>query len=313
MLADFDPLFKINHDAPEASSEDSEQQSKLVDFSVTRPTPENSPRIPAANNPFQVPPGNPFATTSSPTPNHLGLVEPPDIRHCISDSNLLTLESEYRQRPLNQLEPLVTRSEEDLTSVDGQVERHCVAGSGYDPDLYQPPQGEELEHSGERDSSDETGNGQSDLDRRPQQLDTQSLNLANTRPRRLAEVHRANSEEDILDYKNRRVRSMDHSPSPGGGGSRRLPREQFQQRLGFHSPSGTKALVSRVNMTSPVLSRRRATSRDRSSSKPPPPQSAWVSRYRPGVPVPSQSARESIVQAELRQREKEFCSSEGIR
>lgn len=316
MLADFDPLYKENHASPERPAEDSEEQCKLVDFSVTRPTPENSPRLPSTSNPFQVvdfPSGNPFATSSSSTSNDLGIVAPPDIRHCISDSNLLTLQSEYFQRPFNHLEPLVTRSEEDLSSVEGQGERHCVASSRYDSDQYQLPQREELEHSGERETSKETSDGQSDLGHRSRQLDTQSLNMPNSRPQTLAEVHRANSEEDVLDYKNRRVRNFDTSPTLSGGGTKRIPREQFQQRLGFHSPSGTKALVSSVNMTSPVLSRRRARSRDRSSSKPAPPQSTWVSRYRPGVPVPSQSARESIVQAELRQREKEFCSSEDIR
>ena len=52
--------------------------------------------------------------------------------------------------------------------------------------------------------------------------------------------------------------------------------------------------------------RRRAETRARSHSH-------WVSRYRPGVPVPMQSARESIVQAELRQKEVEFCTKNTLR
>lgn len=44
-------------------------------------------------------------------------------------------------------------------------------------------------------------------------------------------------------------------------------------------------------------------------------KSQWVSRYRPGVPiaVPGESARESIMQAELRHREEEFCDPKQLR
>ena len=44
-------------------------------------------------------------------------------------------------------------------------------------------------------------------------------------------------------------------------------------------------------------------------------KSKWVSRYRPGVPIalPGESARESIMQAELRHREEEFCNPKQLR
>ena len=44
-------------------------------------------------------------------------------------------------------------------------------------------------------------------------------------------------------------------------------------------------------------------------------KSRWVSRYRPGVPisVPGESARESIMQTELRHREEEFCDQKQLR
>ena len=41
--------------------------------------------------------------------------------------------------------------------------------------------------------------------------------------------------------------------------------------------------------------------------------SHWVSRYRPGVSVPMQNTRESIVQSELRLKEKEFCDKKTLR
>ena len=44
-------------------------------------------------------------------------------------------------------------------------------------------------------------------------------------------------------------------------------------------------------------------------------KSKWVSRYRPGVPIPlpGESARESIMQAELRHKEDEFCCPRQLR
>ena len=61
-----------------------------------------------------------------------------------------------------------------------------------------------------------------------------------------------------------------------------------------------------ANMDQPELASRLTSSLKASSSK-------WVSRYRPGVPVPMANARESIVQAELRQREKDFCDKTILR
>ena len=61
-----------------------------------------------------------------------------------------------------------------------------------------------------------------------------------------------------------------------------------------------------ANMDQPELASKITSSLKVSSSK-------WVSRYRPGVPVPMSNARESIVQAELRQREKDFCDKMILR
>ena len=69
-------------------------------------------------------------------------------------------------------------------------------------------------------------------------------------------------------------------------------------------PSLTPSL--QANMDQPELASKITSSLKASSSK-------WVSRYRPGVPVPMSNARESIVQAELRQREKDFCDRMTLR
>lgn len=109
------------------------------------------------------------------------------------------------------------------------------------------------------------------------QIKSFSLDTPNLREQSAAEVQHSSSEEDLLDYKNRRVKSTETSPTDGR--NRKLTKEsivQFQRRLEFRSRSGPRPLVSKVNMTSPVLSRKRASS--------------WVSRYRPGVPVPTLSA-----------------------
>lgn len=62
------------------------------------------------------------------------------------------------------------------------------------------------------------------------------------------------------------------------------------------------------------------SARARSKSRPPLPgyggsSKGWVSRYRPGlpVPIPRETARESIMQAKLRQKESEFCDPMEIR
>ncbi len=63
--------------------------------------------------------------------------------------------------------------------------------------------------------------------------------------------------------------------------------------------------------------RSKVTSRARTQSQAPARYATkgWVSRYRPGLPVSiqGQSSRESLMQAELRQKEKEFCDPMDIR
>ena len=316
MLEDFDPLHeKELDDAMESKPDQPLKQS--VSLSVTGATPESSPLLSAPANPFSADPPtrspfttdlplrNPFSSPSPPLRNPI-LPEQQEMRHCISDSNLLALQSEHRFHSLNHLEPLVTRSEEDLlTSLDGQGERHCVAE---EPEhCLLPPMNETeaclLEQSGTTRSGDtgrEEVNREEMEDTVDKQSDRRQINLDAPSGQSVAEVQHSGSEEDLLDYKNRRVKSTENSPTDGR--NRKLTKEsvvRFQRRLEFRSRSGLRPLVSKVNMTSPVLSRKRASS--------------WVSRYRPGIPVPALSARESIVQDELRQREKEFCEFEVLR
>ena len=118
-----------------------------------------------------------------------------------------------------------------------------------------------------------------------------------------------------------KVRSTETSPSQERKGTSRYG---SKHKLEFLNPSGIKAITSKANSRSPDLRLNRkglSRSRDRSKSaavvqghavgK----RSQWVSRYRPGVAVPIQgeTARESIMQSELRHREKEFCSQLKIR
>ena len=136
------------------------------------------------------------------------------------------------------------------------------------------------------------------------------------RPYSSVDAVNSSDEEDALDYKTRRVRSTDNSPNVHDH-RRTLTAADFQKKhFDFLAPSGSKPGVSKVVFNSPELTRRRrARSRDRASSRAAAnlSRNQWVSRYRPGVPIPTESARESIMQAELRHREKEFCTYRELR
>ena len=283
---------------------------KIVELSITDASPGSSPVLRhRSSNPFRVSGDfsnvNPFedsfvpdpftsATTDSlPMPNGRA---PLDMRHCTSETNLSKLKKEYQPlRALGEVEPLVTRSEEDILSSTAE-NRHCMA----DMDSHGHVNGG-LESPGRNSGSRDSVN-------------------------------------DPLDYKNRRSRSSDNSPTT----IRKLGQihqgsvdSTFSTRLNFHSLTGSlKPLVSKADVRAPEMSSsaQRATSasagargRRRAGSRAPPPSSGttrshhkksrWVSRYRPGVPiaVPGESARESIMQSELRHREEEFCDPKLLR
>ena len=262
---------------PSSSTSNTEEKPDEVDLklSLTKATPDTSPKLPKSSNPFHASGDfdkNPFSTS----PPHY---EPKkaDMRHCISESNITQLKLELKhQRPLMEL---VTRSEEDLLiSPVSDSSRHCVATPTTDDVVP------------------------------------------------LQEVDEICEEDDPLDYKVRRVtRSTDTSPTPQRKNTDNHV-TQFRHRLEFLSPSGSVPLPSKVNMDSPELSNRKGrtnielVSRFKSRKRAGTSQlkqhsSQWVSRYRPGVPVAilGESARESIMQAELRQREREFCDPKRLR
>ena len=277
LLEDFDPLHATKQERPvlppphvaeeeEEEEEAGERDDNLCSLSVTHPTPDNSPKVPKSSNPFRISgdfsQSNPF---DSPVLSSTQSLKKDDMRHCISDSNLLNLENEISHRSIDQLDPLVTRSEEDL-STTSDSQRHCVASELSESCTLQPTPSSSLDDLNEE------------------------------------------SDEDALDYKNRRTRSTESSPTMD-------ERKQIRKKgLSFLSHSVSKPETNNVNMNSPELSGRKR-GRDRSASKAPPSKAGWVSRFRPGVsvPIPGMSARESIMQAELRQRAKDFCTPIQVR
>ena len=109
--------------------------------SVTEATPDSSPTLShrRLSNPFRVSGDftnvNPFDDSFVPLPHSPSGPEllpqangrpPHDIRHCTSETNLSKLKKEYQPlRTLGEVEPLVTRSEEDLLSSTADS-RHCM-------------------------------------------------------------------------------------------------------------------------------------------------------------------------------------------
>ena len=63
-----------------------------------------------------------------------------------------------------------------------------------------------------------------------------------------------------------------------------------------------------TRLLSSLKPRMRAETRAQSGSS-----SRWITRYRPGMAVPLTNIRESFIQAELRQKEKEFCTKQTYR
>lgn len=114
---------------------------KIVELSVTEATPDSSPTLShrRLSNPFRVSDDftnvNPFDDSFVPlshSPSGPELLPqangrpPHDIRHCTSETNLSKLKKEYQPlRTLGEVEPLVTRSEEDLLSNTAES-RHCM-------------------------------------------------------------------------------------------------------------------------------------------------------------------------------------------
>ena len=167
---------------PEKDDSYCELPPKIVELSVTEPSPCSSPILAPrrSSNPFRVSGDfsniNPFDdsfNSFSPTPPtdllHQANGSPThDIRHCTSETNLSKLKKEYQPlRTLGEVDLLVTRSEEDLLSSTAE-NRHCMV----DIDTHR------------------------------------HLNGGLGSPQRSS-----GSQKDPLDYKSRRARSTENSPT----------------------------------------------------------------------------------------------------
>ena len=237
-------------------------------------------------------------------PVHKELIDLGDkrlMKHCISDTNLNKLKQEYTPMPIGgpMESPLMTRSQEDLTATIGDPSpRHCVAKSpmapGYSPRLARKEHEDQL---------------------------SRSLFFVKLEENDWVNLGDNFKTSDIPDHE---VRSRDASPTQQikRGGLR----HGTKHKLEFLNPSGIKPITSKANMRSPELSgrqnRKLNRSRERSKSAAVQPlhsisksSSHWVNRYRPGVavPIPGETARESIMQSELRHREREFCVPVNLR
>ncbi len=272
-----------------------------VQFSVTNPSPSSSPSL-SKTSPFHsTDDSNPFVSSSSSpsnSPRHSELaLGGKGLKHGISDTNVHKLEQEFK--PLDRtsyMETLMTRSEEDLTATSSEPSsRHCVAKTTRDKGGHTP--------------SPKSSKGEADDGRFSKSLFFLKLD-----------------ENDWVTFEN----EEDTKQLNGNGGPSPSTRHRAASKLGskhkleFLNPSGIKPITTRVNMHSPELSGKHNRkgvlnrSRDRSKSALPAmmeKSSQWVSRYRPGVatPIPGETARESIMQSELRHREKLFCSPVKIR
>ena len=268
------------------------------------------------------------------------------MKHGSSDTNLHRLKAEVAFVPtVGGMDPYMTRSQEDLAGTgDGGSEspRHCVASAergkkrGGGTGWLRSEGGREEEGMSngwqqQQRTPEESGDESKD-ERLSKSLFFVTLNdsdLVSVSPPPSNRLQRHSESSAMKDQIVRSHlqgeevgRSCSKEMSPVLGNKHNSPSLSRKHRLEFLNPSGIKPMTSRANMKSPELSRRGTRlnkSRDRSKSaavglvkgK----KSQWVSRYRPGVPIPipGETARESIMQSELRHREKEFCNSIKMR
>ncbi len=253
---------------------------------------------------------NPFLTPSA-AESHKRM------KHGASDTNLHRLQAEVQYvSTMGSVNFYMTRSEEDLTGTGSSNEvgypRHCVA----------PPTGNGMINGGSTMKGGKHSGSTEDLNGDKEDKLSKSLffvtlsdsDLASDIPSSSKSVRRNEQPRNFSASMN--VVDQQHHSQNNETSNRTSPSMSKRHRLEFLNPSGIKPMTSRVNMRSPEFYRKKGLSRgrDRSKSAAVPThrgKSQWVSRYRPGVPVPipGGTARESIMQSELRHREKEFCSS----
>ena len=226
------------------------------------------------------------------------------------------------------IERLMTRSEEDLTATGTRVggatttnvmpTRHCVAVSAKNV-----PSADKF--STEVDGGVEEEEGEDRLSQSQfffKLEENKSLGYENKLSTSLSSLLR--NQQQQHEQQHQQLQWQSHSSETSPISARRINLSSTNKQ--FLNTSNIKSSTSGpANLRSPELSRKhhRRTlnkSRDRSKSAAVEAglggrKSQWVSRFRPGVPVPvpGESARESIMQSELRHREKEFCSLQKIR
>jgi len=278
---------------------------------------------------------NPFLTLSPSVAE-----EEKKMKHGSSDTNLHRLEAEVTFVPtIGGMDPCMTRSQEDLIGTgDGinESSRHCMASAGgkkrADNVRRERAGGvqaskmdeEEMSNGWQWQRTPEESSDESKDERLSKSLFFVTLNDSNLspppneRPQRHSESSATKNQVKGHAQEGGVSRCRSNETSPVLERKSNSPSFSRKRRLEFLNPSGIKPMTSRVNMKSPELSRRGTRlnkNRDRSKSLAVGTmkgrKSQWVSRYRPGVavPIPGETARESIMQSELRHREKDFCNS----
>jgi hypothetical protein len=315
-LSEFDPLHVSNNGSVPVPMET---------FTIREPSPTPSPN----NNPFAPDSTNPFSTSPSPPPpSSTSYLVPTSaasvgMRSCTSESNLRRLQTEVSQQSSGlRGDPLISRSSDNLVSIN-ETERHCVAG-GLGQCLGDQTRLGVLTSSTSSLSSGGWENGENGEEGREEEFSA-SVQITDSRTKKKGWGLRGREGRRTTASAGQRYSKFEViSPAEITGRHRlnqspdlrdlRKPREAV--RLRFKKATGSETKASKANMDQPELSshlplpslrqRPRAETRARSSTH-------WVSRYRPGVPVPRANVRESIVQAELRQKEKEFCNQKTLR
>ena len=319
LLEDFDPLMQSSSSHISSPSPSALPIDTAVELTVTNASPKQSPAL-LKNSPFHTTDDtNPFERPPSPDDSPLQrssqtLTSKVLMKHCISDTNLHQLKQEHKPVEHDLVDSLITRSEEDLTATTSDPSsRHCVAN---------PPHTQLTGHKHAGSRGGRAGRKKHDEDQLSQSLFFVHL-----------EENEDNDVMTINDYfktsEQRQVRSTETSPTMGRStetspvmGRKGISKLGPKHKLEFLNPSGIKAVTNKTNSRSPDIRLNRkglSRSRERSKSAAVPHVNAkcsqWVSRYRPGVavPIPGATARESIMQSELRHREKEFCTPVQLR
>lgn len=309
-LSEFDPFHVSNNGIPTVAMD----TAAVNKPATTSPPSSDNPFVPSTStDPFSSSPTPPPPPSPPPSSSSSYLVptsERSGMRGCTSESNLRRLQIEVSTSSKLGGNPHISRSSDNLLSLD-ENERHCVAGG---LNQLKPP------ISGSTSSVSSGGWDNVELEEEVRKEGTEDEGL--TTSLQLSESGRSmrkrgwglRGRKTVTGGQEVEVvgrRRLNHSPDLR---DLRKPREAV--RLRFKKASGSQTGPSKANMEQPELSshlplpsvrqRQRVESRKRSSSQ-------WISRYRPGVSVPQMNIRETIVQAELRQKEKEFCDQKTLR